>query len=212
MKSRFIKSLLACLILLTLSTACACDEADLATPPPESADLTGIISDPEGDVDFGFIDIISVEMTIEGEEVAARLQLLELPETLIFNQAPGDYLEYNWVIYFDIDGDPSTGSPSDCGAEYALGISHWVFGAPDEDSILGACQKDLWKNEGTSMTRQGEAIVETDYATNTLTIRGTIPGLNMNSRWFAMTYYWDPVSERPWQDRYPDIGFVTLTE
>jgi hypothetical protein len=174
--------------------------------------VPGEISDPEGDVAFGFIDIVSVKVTVEGEEVVAQIELSELPEKLMFNQAPENLLEYEWGIYFDIDGDLSTGSTFEVGADYALSVQHFVFGEAEEDSILGACQITAWKLEGTSITLQSWATAETDYATNTLTIRGTVPGLNTDSRWFARAYYWDTALGRSSNDRAPDTDFALLAE
>lgn len=178
--------------------------------------IPGVVSDPEGDVAFGFIDIVSLKVTVAGERVVAQIELSELPETLMFNQAPYGYMEYAWGIYFDIDGDSSTGSTFEGGADYALLVSHAVFDeAEEEDSILGACQIDLWKldDDGSMTTQSGAtAVAETDHATNILTIRGTVPGLNTDSRWFVMTSYWDIASGRSWTDSTPDAGFAIFSE
>ena len=177
----------------------------------------GVILDLEEDVDYGFLDIVSVKVTVEGEEVVAQIELSELPETLIFSEAPKNRIEYKWSIYIDTDADSTTGGSSEIqalGADYEMTLFHNSSGEAEEDSILSACQTSLWKIEGNDWIRQHLAVVtaETDYVRNTLTIRGAVPGLNSNSRWFAVAYYWDTVSERDWQDRAPDTDFALLLE
>jgi hypothetical protein len=178
------------------------------------ADSAGIILDQGPTLDFGFIDIVSVKVTAEGEEVVVQIELVELPETLMFNQSPEGRLEYEWVIYFDSDGNPNTGAAvaEEVGADYALGISHWSSGEAIEGSIMNVCRIDYWKSEGTSMKSQSGTTAETSYETNTLTLMGTIPGFNTDSRWFALTRYRDAASERILLDQAPDIGFAQLPE
>jgi hypothetical protein len=178
------------------------------------ADSEGVILDQGPTLDFGFVDIISVKVTAEGEEVTAQIELAELPETLMFNQAPEGRLEYEWVIYFDTDGNPETGTAvaEEVGADYALGISHWSSGEAIEDSILNVCRIDYWVSEGGSMKSQSGATAEVNYETNTLTLMGTIPGFNTDSHWFAVARYRDAASERSFIDQAPDIGFAQLPE
>jgi hypothetical protein len=179
-----------------------------------AATIPGVISDPEGDVGFDSIDIINVEVTLDGDGVVAQIQLSELPEQLTFNQAPENRVEYMWNILFDIDGDPGTGSQfGQEGYEYLLSVRHWVRpGAQVElDTLLGTCESNVWvvKEDG-GYRPLSEASASVDYATNTLTIRGAIPGLNTDSRWWAEASYWDSDSERQWQDMAPDTRFTTL--
>jgi hypothetical protein len=178
------------------------------------ADSEGVILDQSQNLDFGFIDIVSLKVTAEGEEVTAQIELAELPETLVFNQTPEERLEYEWVIYFDSDGNPGTGIgvSEDVGADYALGISHWSSGEVIEDSIMNVCRVDYWVSNGNSMKSQSGATAEVNYETNTLTLMGTIPGFNIDSHWFAMTHYRDAASGRSMTDKAPDTGFALLPE
>ena len=159
--------------------------AEVFAPAHEYFDTPEVISDSKGDVAFDFVDIVSVEVTLEGEEVIAHIELADLPERLTFNKAPENRGEYSWSVYIDIDGNPNTGSiyPEFFGADYYLGVSHFVppYAKVEVDTLLGGCSARIYRatEEGFSL-EHFTASAEVDYVTNTLTVRGRVPGLNTN--------------------------------
>jgi RNA polymerase sigma factor (sigma-70 family) len=176
------------------------------------------VSDPEGDVPFAFVDIVGARVEAIGEEVTAEIELKDIPEELTFNQAPQPTLEYGWQIFFDVDGDPSTGNallPVMIGAEYSLSILHFSEGDSQQvktGTLLENTQADAWKRdltgEGWSTdwrtdTATSTATAAVDDLGNVLTIQGTIPGLGPNTRWCAEALYQNP-DGRGANDAAPD--------
>ena len=177
--------------------------------------LLGIISDVEGDANFDFIDIVNVELRLEGGEVVAEIQLAEIPKQLTYNQAPETYQDYFWGIYFDIDDNQNTGSYYEEGADYCLQVHHAHPPGADVlmNTLIDECQKGVFElEEGGRSWQISSASADVNYATSILIIRGDIPGLNVNSRWRARTAHWDLDSMRTWNDSAPNTGYISLEE
>ncbi len=187
------------------------EAATTTTPSEESPGITGSVSDAEGDTAFGFIDIVDVRVSAEEEEVTVQIELADLPAELTFNQAPDGTMEYGWNVYFDVDGSADTGPTYRRGSEYALSVTCMAFGETTEDTILRACQGNVWELEDSSMRPGYDASIEVDHVSNTLIIRGRVPGLNADSRWFAVATYWDPKSERSKVDEAPNTGYALMS-
>jgi archaellum component FlaG (FlaF/FlaG flagellin family) len=183
-------------------------------PAKVVADASGTISDIPDSYPYLFVDIINLTVTVEGGEVEAQLELAELPKTLTFNQAPQGALEYEWIVYFDIDGDINTGTvvSQNVGAEYSLSINHWSSGEVVQGSIIDFCQIEFKQSEDSGLMLQPGAKAEFSYNANTITLSGPITGLTTESRWFAVMHYNDIFSGNVWMDRVPSENYATLAD
>jgi len=190
-------------------------ELNVVKPPELVKQDTGlgVISDIEGDVNFDFIDIISVEIRFEGGEVVAEIQLSGIPKQLTYNQAPETFQEYMWGVYFDIDDNQNTGSHYEEGADYCLQVHHAHPPGADVliNTLIDECRKDVFLlSEGGTSWVKSSASADVNYVTNTLRIKGRIPGLNVHSQWRVKTSHWDIDSMRTWNDFAPNTGYISL--
>lgn len=128
-----------------------------------------------------FVDLKSGEVKFDGNNVTAKLNLREIPDKLVFNNASTlDYrVEYSWEIQI---GDGKN--------QYILWASHAKF--PGDEQIELPISQGVKVNvnkvdegsllEGNYSTSViGEATLKIDEANNSLTISGQIPGLDVNN-------------------------------
>lgn len=205
-------------VLLLTFSACGTSSGASATGSPEGTKTSTLpltpganVTDARGDVSFGFIDIVSARIDHTGESVTAYLEMADLPNTLVFNKAPKNLEDYAWEVCIDVDGNPDTGDSGGHnvmkGVDYALSICHFSNGEPQTGSILATCQKQVWVYQASGMASPLSFDVKATIEDNTLILKGDIPGLNDNSRWYVQTSYWDSQTPRLVQDRLPDNGF-----
>jgi len=158
------------------------------------------ITDPADDVAFAHIDVTALNTALNAESLEATLHLRDVPPQLTFNRVgvPKDYLEYGWRVYVDVDNNPQTGSSSGQfkGAEYTVAALHFVSqpDSPVTQPIADGVQKNVWRYDSTSghWLTISQATLNVDPAADTMTLIGTIPGINSGSRLIFYTYDRNP--------------------
>ena len=158
------------------------------------------ITDPADDVPLAHIDVTALNATLNGESMEATLHLRDVPPQLTFNRVgiPVDYLEYGWRVYVDVDNNPQTGSGLSQykGAEYTLAALHFVSqpDSPVSQPIADGVQKNVWRYESSTghWLSISKATLIVDPAADTMTLTGTIPGINAGSRLIFYTYDRNP--------------------
>ena len=110
----------------------------------------------------------------------------DIPETLTFNRTgtSASSMEYMWEVLVDVDADPETG---DDGFEYLLSAHHIVPPAQEGDNteapIEEVAEASVWeKRPGGSISTLGGASLEVSAETDTMILRGRIPGITPDSR------------------------------
>lgn len=113
-------------------------------------------------------------MTIKGGTFAKTstaltwtLEVESLPATLTFDQAnvPANFLEYEWGVELDSDGN---GAP-----DFKVSASHARRdGAPETVTadILGATQQDLWREQSGASVQIGDATASLAGTTFTFSV------------------------------------------
>jgi WD40 repeat protein len=169
-------------------------------PPMTLADADVVVEDAEGDALEGYVDVVAFGVRMDGEILDAVFQLSDLPVELTFNRDGvfEDAVEYSWVVYVDVDDDPSTGYQEVAelrGADYYMGARHIYFEgdeanftAPIEDML------NVFLYRSNADTRSHERLdpptLHVDPEADTITLSGTLPGLNADSRIFFETDEW----------------------
>jgi hypothetical protein len=102
------------------------------------------LSDPEGDTNHSFVDLVKASVAKDDDGLLVRMRLAGLPDRLIFNQpgVPENQMEYRWAALFDMDGDGVD--------EYSIEAVN--FKDPDAGKVKGGIlentQQTLWKMSG----------------------------------------------------------------
>jgi hypothetical protein len=65
------------------------------------------LSDPEGDVEHPFVDLVGASASKDGDGLVVRMRLAGFPDRLTFCQpgVPENRMEYKWAVMFDLEGD-----------------------------------------------------------------------------------------------------------
>jgi len=165
--------------------------------------LVRSVDDSIGDVEAGFVDIVRGSVLSNGTHLTVIIKLKELPHQLYFDdpETPDNYREYEWSLYIDVDGDPSTGDPSFDGTEVCIGIMHFKFpgSLPEYGTIVDKTQQNIWIYNSTTGHWLFEAYVTAieDFSTNSLilvTPLQLIPwknSLESSNLLFITSYYHD---------------------
>lgn len=141
--------------------------------------------DPPSDDLPGYIDILGVDSSLDGETLTATFYLRELPEELTINrnEAPNSYMEYSWTVHIGIESSQamdyelsayhiarkgSNSQPLTLSFEDALDVSLWVVENDPEDGT-------------TSSTRPSSAKLTISHELNSLTVTGVVPGIKKTS-------------------------------
>jgi hypothetical protein len=166
------------------------------TSPTEPAGASGnitpgqAVTDPSGDTSAAHIDVLVFSSSLEGETLVVTFQLRDVPPSLTFNKngvAEND-VEYSWKVDVDLDNNAQTGNSQ--GMEYRLSATHFVF-EPDAtvtEPIEREVQVNTWIYEGESYKYYEKATIEVDAQADTITLRGTIPGITTASRLYFETF------------------------
>ena len=170
--------------------------------PPALCSPDQTIIDPAGDVSPAYIDVTTLSTVLNGESLQATLHLNDVPSQLTFNQTgvPQYYVEYEWSVYVDVDNNPQTGDSYDWyqGAEYTLSTRHivWELTSPITQPIADGVETYVWLYDSTGnyWSTHESATLNVDSLSNIMTITGTIPGINANSRLVFFTYDYNPGS------------------
>lgn len=170
-----------------------CDERDyLALLPGQSADDLASESLPE------YIDIVGVETSLDGEQLAATFHLRGIPKELEYNRVGVENLhfEYMWTVQIDLDGDLGSGTD-----DYQLG-SHYaakrvLADSPSSFRPFGVdFMTNVWKYSPADssgvveMTLSPGAYAQMRFSTeeNSLTLSGRVPGITADSLLLFSTY------------------------
>ena len=213
--------------LALLTAACVPISAELptASEPPESTkrlpDCPGGYfevlpgqSASDGVLEFlpAYIDIVSVDSTLDGETLTAIFYLRGLPLEMSFNRERVEdrHLEYMWTVAINIEGDAIITSEQ---TDFKLAAFYAAKreSAPTPAAIrpfTSAVQTAVWKHTYNSMTKEAQLVEVPDHPrlivsheNNTLTIIGRIPGVTEESTLLFSTYDFllgqDTVSCRP---------------
>jgi len=163
-----------------------CTDDEPAVTPGQTA------TDDLSDVSAAYLDITKVSATLSGEMLTVMLRFRDIPETLTFNRTGtrANSMEYEWEVSVDADGDPETG---DNGFEYLLSAHHIV--RPDQEGdnteapIEEVAKASIWeKRPGGSTSSFRSASLDVSAETDTMILRGRIPGITPASRLSFRTY------------------------
>ena len=148
--------------------------------------------DDVSDVSAGYLDIVEVSTSLADEMLTVEFRFRDIPETLTFNKTgtSASSMEYGWEVSVDVDADPETG---DGGFEYLLSAHHIVWPAHAGDNteapIEEVAKADVWEMKPggrTSVLR--DASLEVSAETDTMILRGRIPGITPDSRLSFQTH------------------------
>ncbi len=166
------------------ASQCADDEPTV-TPGNTATDDTSDVSAP-------YLDISKVSTSLSGERLTVMFRFRDIPETLTFDRTgtSANTMEYSWEVSVDADNDPETG---DGGFEYLLSAYHVVPPAQEGDNteapIEEVAKASVWeKRPGGGIRSFRGASLEVSAATDTMILRGRIPGITPASRLSFRTY------------------------
>ena len=168
----------------TLPTQCT--DGDRTVAPGQTA------TDDVSDVFAGYLDIVEVSTSLAGEMLTVEFHLRDIPETLTFNRTgtSASSMEYGWDVSIDVDNDQATG---DGGFEYLLSAYHIVWPAHAGDNteapIAEVAEASVWeKQPGEGIRSFRDASLEVSAETDTMILRGRIPGITPDSRLSFLTH------------------------
>ena len=160
------------------ASLCTDDESTFAPGTTATDDIS--------DVSAAYLDISKVSTSLSGEVLTVMFRFRDIPETLTFNRTgtSASSMEYMWEVLVDVDADPETG---DDGFEYLLSAHHIVPPAQEGDNteapIEEVAEASVWeKRPGGSISTLGGASLEVSAETDTMILRGRIPGITPDSR------------------------------
>ncbi len=163
-----------------------CTVGDSTVVPGQTA------TDDVSDVFAGYLDIVAVSTSLADEMLTVEFRLRDIPETLTFNRTgtSESSMEYGWEVSVDVDADPETG---DDGFEYLLSAYHIVWpgheGDDTEAPIAEVAEASVWeKQPGQSIRSFRDASLEVSPETDTMILRGRIPGITPDSRLSFLTH------------------------
>ncbi len=167
-------------------SASQCTDDEPAVVPGKTA------TDDISDVSAPYLDISKVSTSLSGERLTVMFRFRDIPETLTFNRTAtsASTMEYSWEVSVDADNDPETG---DGGFEYLLSAYHIVPPAREGDNteapIKEVAKASVWeKRPGGSIKSFKGASLKVSAVTDTMILRGRIPGITPQSRLAFRTY------------------------
>jgi len=148
-----------------------------------------------------YADLTSISTTLNGNAVRAVFGLRGIPEQMTFHRTgvPANFLEYAWDIGFDTDANEGTGNGGDPmqGCDYT--ISAWTVmpagtASPVTVPLTQGVQQTsvLRNNSSSSRTLIGPATLTVDAANGTLTLEGSVPGIQSDTRIAVRVYEYMP--------------------
>jgi len=137
-------------------------------------------------VDTAHIDITGIDSSLSGEKLQVVFHLRDLPESLTFNRTGTQKgtMEYWWAVHVDVDNDRNTGFGG--GFEYLLSAYHVAFLHESRETAMVpvsyGLKSDVWRIGSRSYVTFGESSYIASAEADTITLFGTIPGINADSR------------------------------
>ena len=159
----------------------------------DSTVVTGqTATDDVSDVSAGYLDIVEVSTSLADEMLTVEFRFRDIPETLTFNKTgtSASSMEYGWEVSVDVDADPETG---DEGFEYLLSAYHIVWPGNEGDNteapIAEVAEASVWeKQQGQGIRSFRDASLEVSAESDTMILRGRIPGITPDSRLSFLTH------------------------
>ena len=149
-------------------------------------------TDDVSDVSAPYLDISKVSTSLSGEVLTVMFRFRDIPETLTFNRTgtSANSMEYMWGVSIDADNDPETG---DGGFEFLLSAYHIVRPPQEGDNteapIEEVAEASVWeKRPGEGIRSFRGASLDVSAETDTMILRGRIPGITPDSRLSFRTY------------------------
>lgn len=149
------------------------------------------MSDEPVDADNAHIDITGIDSSLSGEKLTVVFHLRDLPESLTFNRTgiQKGMMEYRWAVQIDVDNDRNTGFGG--GFEFLLSAYHIAFLFESRENHVApvsyGLRSDVWRIDSRSFTAFGESSYIASAEADTVTLRGTIPGITAASRLVFVT-------------------------
>jgi hypothetical protein len=138
------------------------------------SECAGICSDASGDAAFAVIDLQDLKVTVDATEISVDIGLLDIPNPLTYNSMnlSDNYLEYEWRVAFDVDGNGYLSN------DIVLAISHFkpTGGVQMQDALLNFTQKSVWlvNSEGNGSGHIGMATATQNLSTLTITVQKSV--------------------------------------
>ena len=149
-------------------------------------------TDGVSDVPAAYLDIVEVSTSLSGETLTAAFRFRDIPETLTFNRTGTlvNHMEYSWGVMVNADANPATG---DGGFDYLLSAHHIVWPAHAGDNteapVEEVAKADVWETKpGGIIEGLRDASLEVSAETDTMILRGRIPGITPDSRLAFRTF------------------------
>jgi len=173
----------------------------------QMTECAGICSDASGDAAFAVIDLQDLKVTVDATEISVDIGLLDIPNPLTYNSTnlSDNYLEYEWRIAFDVDGNGHLSN------DIILAISHFkpTGGVQMQDALLNFTQKSVWLvNSDGSGSWIGIATATQNLSTLTITVQKSVHAslaTIVTSTPFKFRAFYR-VANTNYKDSFPDDG------
>lgn len=150
-----------------------------------------------------YVDLTSISTSVNGNTVRAVFTLRGIPEQMAFHQTgiPTYYSEYSWEIGFDTDGSPATGDSINGplrGCDYAMATRVYMPAGTVSPvtlplaSLTEGVTSEVEVATTSGWSKIGSATLTVDTVNGTLTLEGSIPGIQPNTRIAVKTYEYSP--------------------
>jgi hypothetical protein len=156
-----------------------------STSLPTAIPVVNICTDVKGDVGKPEVDIINGSTLINGEELIAKFSMLKVPDELekeINSNAIKTCRDCGWAVFVDTDSDPSTGGPG-CGRpdgfDYVISLDRKSL---NSSPLTSEFRPVIYKIVSDSYRIFNSASFEVNNEDNSISLIGSIPGINEKSR------------------------------
>ena len=147
----------------------------------------------------GYIDIVGVDSSLDGETLTAIFYLREIPEEMSFNRKGVEnmHLEYMWTVEIDVEtGDEDESELLEYTFSAFYPVSRVLEDTPAATRpFQNAVRAELWKNvhyPEKNVTHWEDVLVHArmvvSHEDNTLTLISQIPGITEESTLLFSTY------------------------
>jgi hypothetical protein len=145
----------------------------------------------------GYMDILSVSTTLNGNVFSVEFTLAEIPDEIIINREDTQegWPEIAWAVAIDVDNAPNTGAPTvGRGYGYDKKLQAFHFRKPGEEQTGGIQnlfrrKTSVWEiYRGGSRGLNNNGTISVDKDAKTITLRATIPGMMNDSYLYFYTF------------------------
>jgi hypothetical protein len=166
-------------------------------------------NDTSGDMEVSFLDAVAFQAAVDepSQTLEVILQMRDIPPTALLRQTT-NVIEYSWTVFVYLD--PSKSSPADTPGDYYFAVNTTVL-----DPSLSVSGSGLTPIPGDPVTVPINQILENkavynsaggnvsslnavaDPDSDTLTLKGRVPGIKSNAVFSFATGYYDGTTDRP---------------